>query len=190
MAALVVTGLAYRAATTPYLNLAPVATSSADAKSAQQKISLVATAADQARSSGKPAPVTITMRDAEMTSLATDAVTLAGQTGSLPAIDGVVVHAAGAGTVQAQARVHFLLVTLPLYMALHLTSPDQKGFDVTVTEARLGTIPLPAGLVGGIVDQVRRQVIDRLNVTQAPAYDHASVTVGVGRVTMSATFEP
>ncbi len=189
-AALVVMGLAFRAATTPSVALAPVPTSSADATSAQQKISQVATAADQARSSGKPVPVTITISDGEMTSLATDAVTLAGQTGTLPAIDGVVVHAAGAGTLQAQARVHFWFATLPLYMALHLASPDQKGFDVTVTEARLGTIPLPAGLVGGIVDQVRRQVIDRINVSQAPAYDHASVTVGVGRVTLSATFEP
>lgn len=190
LAALAVAVLGFRAATTPYVSLAAVSTSSADATSAQQKISQVATAADQAHSSGKPAPVTITLSDGEMTSLASDALTLAGQTGSLPPIDEVVVHAAGAGTVQAQARVHFVFVTLPLYLALHLTSPDQKGFDVTVTDARLGTIPLPAGLVGGIIDQVRRQVIGRLNVAQAPAYDHASVTVGVGRITMTATLEP
>ena len=135
-------------------------------------------------------PVTVTLNDAEMTSLATNAVTLAEQFGSLPAIDDVVVHAAGAGTVGVQAHIHFVFVTLPFYVAVHIASPDQKSIDVTVTDAKLGTVPLPAGLVSGIVDQVRRQIIDRLNVTQAPTYDHASVIVDVGRVTFNATFEP
>ncbi len=108
----------------------------------------------------------------------------------MPEIDAVVVHAAWASTLQVQARLHFVLVTLPFYVAVRIASPDQKSIEVTVTDARLGTVPLPTGLVGGIVDQVRRQVIDRLNVTQAPTYDHASVIVGVGRVTFNATFEP
>jgi uncharacterized protein YpmS len=185
-----VLGLLFHAATTPYTNLATVATSTAAATTAQQKLSLVTTAAEQAQSTGKPVRVSVTLSDAEMTSLATSAVNVAEQFGSLPGIDGVVVHAAGAGTLQVQARVHFLFVTLPLYIALHLASPDQKSIDVSVTEARLGTIPLPAGLVGGIVDQVRRQLLDRLNIAQAPTYDHASVTVEAGRVTFKATFEP
>jgi hypothetical protein len=183
-------GLLYHAATTPYINLATVPTSSATATSAQQKLSLITTAAEQAQSTGKPAPVSVTLSDAEMTSLATSAVTLAEQFGTLPAIDDVVVHAAGAKTVQVQARLHFVFVTVPFYVAIHIASPDQKSIDVSVTDARLGTVPLPVGLVSGIVDQVRRQVIDRLNVSQAPTYDHASVIVGVGRVTFNATFEP
>ncbi len=183
-------GLVFHAATTPYVNLASVASSSAAATSAQQKLSLVTTAAEQAQSTGKPAAVSVTLIDGEMTSLATDAVTVAEQFGTLPGIDGVVVHAAGAGTLQVQARVHFVFVTLPLYVAVHLASPDQKSIDVTVTDARLGTIPLPAGLVDGIVEQVRKQALDRLNIAQAPNYDHASVIVGVGRVTFNATFEP
>ncbi len=183
-------GLVFHAATTPYVNLASVASSSAAATSAQQKLSLVTTAAEQAQSTGKPAAVSVTLSDGEMTSLATDAVTVAEQFGTLPGIDGVVVHAAGAGTLQVQARVHFVFVTLPLYVAVHLASPDQKSIDVTVTDARLGTIPLPAGLVDGIVEQVRKQALDRLKFAQAPNYDHASVIVGVGRVTFNATFEP
>jgi hypothetical protein len=183
-------GLLYHAATTPYVNLATVATSTATATSAQQKLSLIATAGEQAQSTGKPVPVSVTLSDAEMTSVATAAVTLAEQFGSLPAIDDVVVHAAGARTVQVQAHLHIVFVTLPFYVALHIDSPDQKSIDVTVTDAKLGTVPLPAGLVSGIVDQVRRQVIDRLNVTQTPTYDHAAVIVGVGRVTFNATFEP
>jgi len=183
-------GLVFHAATTPYVNLASVASSSAAATSAQQKLSLVTTAAEQAQSTGKPLAVSVTLSDGEMTSLATDAVTVAEQFGTLPGIDGVVVHAAGGGTLQVQARVHFVFVTLPLYVAVHLASPDQKSIDVTVTDARLGTIPLPAGLVDGIVEQVRKQALDRLNIAQAPNYDHASVIVGVGRVTFNATFEP
>jgi hypothetical protein len=186
----VVVGLLYHAATTPYLNLATVATSTAAATSAQEKLGLVTSAAAQAQSTGKPVPVSVTLSDAEMTSLATSAVSVAEQLGSLPGIDGVVVHAEGAGTLQVQARVHFLFVTLPLYLAVHLASPDQKSIDVTVTDARLGTIPLPAGVVGGIFDQVRKQLLDRLNIAQAPRYDHASVTVEVGRITFKATFEP
>jgi hypothetical protein len=183
-------GLLYHAATTPYVNLAAVATSTAATTSAQQKLSLIATAAEQAQSTGKPAPVSVTLSDAEMTSLATNAVSLAEQLGSLPAIDDVVIHAAGARTVQAQARLHLVFVTLPFYVAVQIASPDQKSIDVTVTDARVGTVPLPVGLVSGIVDQVRRQVIDRLNVSQAPTYDHAGVIVGVGRVTFNVTFEP
>ena len=183
-------GLLYHAATMPFISLAPVATSSAAGTSAQQKLSLITAAAEQAQSTGKPVAVSVTLSDGEMTSLATAAVSLAERFGSLPAIDDVVVHATGGGTVQVQARVQFVVVTLPLYVALHVDSPDQKSIDVTVSDARLGTVPLPTGLVSGIVDQVRRQLIDRLNVTQAPAYDHAGVIVGVGRITFNATFEP
>jgi hypothetical protein len=183
-------GLLYHAATTPYINLATVATSTTAASSAQEKLSLISTAAEQAQSTGRPVPVTVTLSDAEMTSLATNAVTLAEQFGSLPAIDDVVVHAAGARTVQVQAHIHLVFVTLPFYVAVQIASPNQKSIDVTVTDAKLGTVPLPASLVSGIVDQVRRHIIDRLNVTQAPTYDHASVIVDVGRVTFKATFEP
>jgi hypothetical protein len=183
-------GLLYRAVTTPYVSLAAVPTSDAAAKSAQAKLSQVGAAADQANSTGKPVPVSITLSDAEMTSLATDAISVVEQTRSVPGIDGIAVHAAGQGTIQVQGRVHTLLGTVPIYVALRLASNDQKSFSVSVTEARVGVIPLPAAVVGGIVDQVRQQVIDRLNVTQAPAYDHAKVNVEVGRLTIGATLKP
>jgi hypothetical protein len=186
----VLLGVLYRAATTPYINLVAVGTSSAAAESAQQKLTLITTATEQAHNTGKPVPVSLAFTDIEMTSLATNAVSLAEQSGSLPGIDGVVVHGAGAGILQVEARVHLLFATLPLYIALHLTSPDHKSIDVAVTDTRLGTIPVPVGLVGGIVDQVRRQVVDRLSLAQAPTYDHVSIVVGVGAVTFNATFEP
>jgi len=186
----IASGLFYRAATTPYLNLTSDGTSSAAGESAQSKVSLVATAAEQAQTTHKPVPISITLADAEMTSLAAEAVGTVDQTRSLPNIDDVVIHAAGAGNIQVQAHVHLLIGTVPLYVALHLASPDQKSFRLTVTDARVGSIPLPVGLVGGIVAQVREQLINRLNVAQAPAYDHARVSVEVGRITFGATFEP
>jgi uncharacterized protein YpmS len=101
-----------------------------------------------------------------------------------------VVHAAGSGTLQVQARVHYLFITVPLYLALHLSSPDHRSFEVTVSEARVGTIPLPASVVGGIVDQVRRQLVERLHVSQAPSYQQATVNVELGRLSVGATLEP
>lgn len=79
---------------------------------------------------------------------------------------------------------------MPLYVSLHLSTRDHKSIDFATTDARLGTIPVPVNLVGGFVDQVRRQLVDRLSFGQAPTYDHVSIIVGVGGVTFSATFEP
>src|SRR4029077_9951556 len=105
--------LLYHAATTPHIHLATLETRAAAANSAQQKLGQITTAADQAHSTGRPVPVSVALSDAEMTSLAASAVTVAEQFGTLPAIDDVVVHAAGAGTIQVQARLHFVFVTLP-----------------------------------------------------------------------------
>ena len=190
VALLVLLAVLYQAATTPYVKLSAVGTSSAAAESAQQKLTALTTAAEQAHNTGKPVPVSVAFTDTEMTSLASSAVSLAEQSGSLPGIDGVVVHAAGGGTLQVEARVHLLLATLPLYIALHLSTSDHKSIDIAVTDARLGTIPVPVNLVAGFVDQVRRQLVDRLSLAQAPTYDHVSIIVEVGGVTFSATFEP
>jgi hypothetical protein len=190
VAFLVLLAVLYHAATTPYINLATVGTNSAAAESAQQKLTVITTATEQAHNTGKPVPVSVAFTDTEMTSLASNAVSLAEQSGSLPGIDGVVVHGAGAGTLEVEARVHLPFATLPLYMALHISTPDHKSIDVAIADARLGTIPVPVSLVGGLVDQVRRQLVERLSLAKAPTYDHVIIIVGVGSVTFSATFEP
>ena len=183
-------GLIYHAATTPYLSLPAVATNDASANSAAQNLALVQAASARAKGTGKPVTVSITLTDSEMTSLVVQPVNLAEQSGALPRIDDVVVHAEGAGTLQVQAHLHTPFGTLPLYASIRLSSPDHKSIDVSVTEARLGTIPLPAGLLDGVIGQVREQVARIVSANQTPAFDRVSLAVAPGQLTVTATAEP
>jgi hypothetical protein len=55
----------------------------------------------------------------------------------------VVVHASGQGTLQAQARVRWWRMSLPLYLALAASPAGAGGAPLRLADARLGRIPLP-----------------------------------------------
>jgi hypothetical protein len=182
----------FHEATTPYARLAGSPVTAAASASGKQKLASVSTATQQAQSSGKPVPVSLTLSDAEMTSLVADALSLAAQTGSVPPIDGVVVHAAGGGRMEAVANVKEPFVTLPLYLSVHLATPGRQRLDVQVTELRVGRVPLPSGLVQSIIEQVRQRLAERVSLPAGgrQPIDQVGVTVERGRLTVTATAEP
>lgn len=184
--------LLVREATIPYITLASINPSEAASASARQKLASVTSATQQAQTSGQPTPVSVTLSDAEMTSLVSDALKVAAQTGSAPAIDGVAIHAAGHRRMQVVARLHEPFVTLPLYLDARVSTPGRTRFDVIVSELRIGMVPLPAGLIQGIADQVRQQLAQRVSLPASgrQPIDKVGVAVGTGSLTVTATAEP
>jgi hypothetical protein len=182
----------FHEATTPYVRLAAISASDAASASGKQKLTAVSLATQQAQTSGRPVPVSVTLTDAEMTSLVADALRQAAQTGSVPPIDGVGIHAAGGGRLEVVASVQEPFVTLPLYLSAHIATPGRQRLELEVTELRIGRIPLPAGVVQSIIDEVRQRLADRVSLpaTGKQPIDHVGVAVDSGSLTVTATAEP
>lgn len=179
-------------ATTPYVQLTAIPVGDAAAASGKQKLTAVSLATQQAQTSGHPVPVSVTLTDAEMTSLVADALRLAAQSGSVPPISGVGIHAAGGGRLQLVANVQEPFVTLPLYLSARIATPGRERLEMEVTELRVGRVPLPAGLVQSIVGQARQRLAERVSLpaTGKQPLDHVGVAVNSGSLTVTATAEP
>ncbi len=178
--------------TTPYVRLAAVPAGAAASASGKQKLNAISAARQQAQSSGRPVPVSVTLTDAEMTAQVADALRLAAQTGSVPPVDGVGIHAAGGGRLEVVANVQEPFVTLPLYLSAHIATPDRQRLEVDVTDLRLGRVPLPAGVVQGIIAQVRQRLaaLVSLPASGKQSIDNVGVAVNRGSLTVTATAEP
>ena len=110
----------------------------------------------------------------------------------MPLIDRVGIHAAGGGRLEVVANVQEPFVTLPLYLSAHIATPDRQRLAVEMTELRVGRILLPAGVVQGIIDQVRQRLADLVSLPASgkQAIDHVGLAVDSGSLTVTATAEP
>ena len=166
----------YQSVTTPYRNLPPVRATAAATAAAQVKLDAVRAAVQQARLTGKPAFVSESFTDSELSSLANQE--LFGH--SFP-VDNVVVHATAGGMIQSQANAHWGGQTLALFLVATINVVNGNQPQLKIVKAKTGRLDVPKALT----NQINKAVEQRLNIGPALNLDEVKVTIGEGLVTIT-----
>jgi hypothetical protein len=167
-------GYLYHSATTPYRTLPAVKVDATQAAAAQRKVDALRNSSNGG--TGRPARVTQSFSDSELTSLANQEL----QNQSLP-LDNLVLHATAEGRIEGLATAHWAGQSLPLFLVATVQVSGTNQLQLTIVESKLGQLNVPAALSSQINSAVRQTV----NLGETLKMNEVSVSVTLGMVTVS-----
>ncbi|MGH7903241.1 MAG: hypothetical protein ACREPA_03805 [Candidatus Dormibacteraceae bacterium] len=143
----------YSAATTQDHPLPPVQLSGAATLSAEGKLGRLVAAEALARAARRPIPVSISLTDAEISSLVNQRLADSGERQA----DHLVLHATGAGTLEGTADGHVNGWTFPIYVE-GIVSIEAGQPRLQVQTAQIGRLPMPGPLQQRVQSLIRRNL--------------------------------